>query len=339
MQVVGTEGDLGDAVVLLCALSQLEGGPHTLLLQQSAVTKMKTPEALGVFDRVFSPLAKAQPYIKECRVENPGEQAWWNSGGFRGKGMHAKTKTLYSAVLSHLISEKGIGRGFKSDQPWLSVKPSQKTKDRVVISRSDRYRNPYMPWAKIVKFYGDRLLFVGTENEHGRFCNESGKVEHLKTSDLLDLAGAIEGSLLFIGNQSCPMAVCEGLKHSSIQETALWIPDCIYKRANAQYSYNGAVTLPGFDKDDLVIAPVGLNPDKVSTMTTPPGYWQYPACLGRPTFESAFQIVCSLPQYKSTPRDQLRRDMIQYNIDRVPDFFSPQQEFSTVKQALAQAGY
>jgi hypothetical protein len=31
--------------------------------------------------------------------------------------------------------------------------------------------------------------------------------------------------------------------------------------------------------------------------------------------------------------------MIQYNIDRVPDFFSPQQEFSTVKQALAQAGY
>lgn len=332
-----TSGDLGDATVSLNVAASLPEGPHTLLLEQSTVTKMRTPKDMENFERLFAPLALAQPYISECRIEKNGEHVDWRSGDFRGFGSHKKTETLFSAILTHLIATKGIGRGMTSDKPWLTATPSEKTNGRVVIARSDRYRNPYMPWAKIVEFYADRLIFIGTPNEHISFCNDWGKVEYLPTKDLLEVAEAIAGSLLFIGNQSSPMAVCEGLKHHSVQEVCLHITDCIYKRDNAQYCYNGAVTLPGFDKEDLVIPPKGIHPNNVSTQTSPPQGWQYGAIKGI-DFGYVLTNVLNLPEWRGKTKEEAREAIINANTERVPHFFQSASEFSNVKRAIQSAG-
>jgi NAD(P)-dependent dehydrogenase (short-subunit alcohol dehydrogenase family) len=55
----------------------------------------------------------------------------------------------------------------------------------------------------------------------------------------VELAQMIANSALFIGNQSCPNSIAEGLKHDSILEVSLESPDCIYRRANAIHCYNG----------------------------------------------------------------------------------------------------
>lgn len=337
--IASTEGDVGDSVLTLSIISQIPGGPHDLILRQSQVTKMKTPADVQRWHNIFAPLAESQPYLRECRIAGRGEHADWDSGGFRGSGLHSRSASLFYAQVSHLRRYKNLGHDYTPLAPWFSVEPSKDTEGRVIIARSGRYRNGAFPWQKVVDFYGDRLLFVGLQHEWSEFIGHYGIVERREVKDFLELAQLIAGSLLFIGNQSSPMTVCEGLKHRSIQETSTDPADCIYKRENAQYCYNGEVTLPGFDKEDLVLTRPGIDPDKVSTMTAPPGYWQYPGCDGRPTFESAFEIVCKIPQYRSIPRDELRRAIIKYNIDRNPSFFRTEYDYPNVRRALANAGY
>ncbi len=340
MKHIGTEGDLGDSVVLLGVIRQIDDGPHTLFLQQSNVTKMRTQEAMAAFNNAFSPLAKAQSYIADCRVATPEDSGWWNSGGFRGKGLHSKTSTLFNAVLSHLILVHGIGRGFKSSDPWLEAEASPSTRDRVVIARSDRYRNGSMPWAKILEFYGERLIFVGSKAEHERFCNETGSVEYLPTNNLLELAKAIKGSLLFIGNQSSPMAVCEGLKHRSIQETCLTIADCVYKRDNAQYCYDGRMTLPGFDGvEDLIIRFSSHQNRNISTIFTPPKGWTHPKIGPSTNFKQALSILKALPVYRGVSEEIIKQEIIDHNVERVPDFFISKNAFGSARRAMQEAGY
>jgi hypothetical protein len=63
----------------------------------------------------------------------------------------------------------------------------------------------------------------------------------LIVKDYLELAIAINSSECFIGNQSSANCVAEGLKHRTIQEVCLWTPDCIYKRDNATFCYDGKI--------------------------------------------------------------------------------------------------
>jgi hypothetical protein len=53
---------------------------------------------------------------------------------------------------------------------------------------------------------------------------------------------AIKGCDTFIGNQSSPMAIAEGLKHKAIQECCLYAYDCIYNRNNKRNINCGELT-------------------------------------------------------------------------------------------------
>ena len=63
------------------------------------------------------------------------------------------------------------------------------------------------------------------------------EVIYTPTKNFLEVAQLIAGSKLFIGNQSAPYAVAEGLKHNSILEVTLPSPDCIYERDNGRYCF------------------------------------------------------------------------------------------------------
>lgn len=278
--IVGCAGDAGDLIYLLGILQELPGGPHTLLLEKSELTTLKTDVAVRRLYGLLNRLVAAQAYIKEFRAATPEDKIEWHSGNFREGPHHVPTNTLQNAHLSHL---KTILRGAPSRvgyRPWISVKASKDSAGKVVINRTERYNNPFFPWKQVVEFYGPKnILFVGTELEHLKFTEKFGNVPYFETQDFYEVASIIDGSALFIGNQSCANAICEGLKHTAIQETSLIIPDCIFSRDNIQHVGDGACRLPSLTGGDPLVIPAARPPSSVNTNIVPNGGWQIDGAL------------------------------------------------------------
>lgn len=330
--IAGTEGDQGDALAVCCILHGI-GGCHKLLLEPSKVTK-----GLGNLKPII-PLIHSQPYIEECRNAKAGDLIEWHSGGFRGMGTHSPTSTLVHAHLAHFNRVRNTQYSINGSVPWLFIEPSQESKGRVVINRTFRYRNNLFPWKRVVEFYAEKLLFIGMPNEHEDFCNNFGPVAYQPTKDFLEAGKLIAGSDLFIGNQSCAGMISHGLHHPMISEVALHIPDCIYKRENAQYCYNGAVTLPGLGKEDLTVPPVRIVPERPSMITCPPGKWQY---RGLSNYSATALIDDAKRTFPEEDASDLLDRVLQDNVMRCPEFFIDQnfvQQYKRVEQARLNAGY
>lgn len=333
--IVGTEGDCGDSIYLLGILNSLSGGPHTLILQDSRVTK-----GLRNLEASFRPLAEAQPYIKECRPEIAGEHIDWRSGMFRGDGFHSKCDTLMDAHIGHLRKATGVCDIIDPHKAWIHCNPSSVGKGRVVINRTGRYNNPYFDWRSVVRQYGSRLLFVGAHVEHSAFCSVYGHVEHVPTNNLLEVAEIIAGSELFIGNQSAPYAICEGLKHESILEVCLFTSDCVFKRNNAQHVYNGEMTLrPIGSGSEVSVGKRSSRIDTMSTISAPPGFWYYPGTGKTPDFSHCCKMASHLDEFQGKTPDEIRRAILAFTLERCPEFQADDQEFFYAKTSLINAGY
>ena len=68
-----------------------------------------------------------------------------------------------------------------------------------------------------------------------------------ESTDYMTLARVIAGCDLFVGNQSSPHAVAEGLKKRKLLEVAPHDNNCHWERADAHYMYNGHEILPELD--------------------------------------------------------------------------------------------
>lgn len=272
--VVSTDGDVGDCIYTLGVISGIPNSPHTLLARVQQLTKSKTQDVVDHLIFLLKRLVQRQPYIKEFRAWKDGDTREWDSGGFRLANMHIATYTLLNAYYRHFKSkfpDTPCGDGSKA---WLTCGKSPESKDRIIINRTDRYQNRFFPWREIVAFYGEKLLFVGTKDEHQKFCEAFGRVPYKATKDMLEVAELINGSLLFIGNQSCANAIAEGLKHDSIQETSLEIPDCVFKRPNSQHVIDGSVLLPSFDdREPMRLSHPAVDIKDIDTSTVPPKRW------------------------------------------------------------------
>lgn len=316
--VCSSAGDYGDLIFLLGVMHSIPSGPHTLLLKTSPLTKIRTDADLKRFADMVIPLAKSQPYISDCRIRQANERVDWRSQDFRGKGRWCPEVTLLGAKSYHLQTCLGFGQNIHGTNRWLhNIVSSPLSKDRVVINRTGRYRNPYFPWREVIDFYGDRLLFIGVPHEYRDFCGQFGCIEWAKTSNMLEVAELIAGSLLFIGNQSSPNAVAEGLKHPMIQETDLGTPDCIFKRPNAQHVGNGSVMLLGFDGETDRHIPCTIRPS-VNTSQIPPNGWEYPNAIPSKILRTLTESVARM---ESVDFKAAESRIVAYNVERKPGFF------------------
>jgi hypothetical protein len=84
--------------------------------------------------------------------------------------------------------------------------------------------------------------------EHEAFTKTVGPIEHYPTADYLELARVIAGCSLFIGNQSCPYAMAEGLKKNAILESFYHAPDCQFSRPNVQNHVTGRIKVVPLDE-------------------------------------------------------------------------------------------
>ena len=69
------------------------------------------------------------------------------------------------------------------------------------------------PWPALIAQHGHRMAFVGLEPEYVEFCKlqPAINVPWHKTANFLELARVINGSKVFIGNQSSSQAIALGL--------------------------------------------------------------------------------------------------------------------------------
>ena len=311
---ISSTGDLGDICYALNIIRQIPGAPHTLCLRSSPLTKAKGPDGVQRMFDALAPLIRLQPYVGEFVIGDNLTPVDWKSEDFRQRHF-TKGETLMQAHLNHLIKTRNMGRDFTAKKPWLlNVMPALRSKGRIVINRTARYRNDLFPWTELVAHYRHRLLFVGLRHEWKEFIGHHGYVEHQPTKDLLEVAQLIAGSDLFIGNQSSAYAIAEGLKHASIQETNLEYPDCVYVRPNAQYAADGVVTLP-----DGTVLKGKRPPLEKNTMRVPPRGWNYAGYPSHPVFDL---LVKEVSHRENISFEEASDRVYGANVSRCPEFFT-----------------
>ena len=210
-------GDLGDIIYAMPAMRDIGGG--CLYLVSLPVTKTMDLERFNA----IAPLLKSQEYISDVR--------WWD-GEIITHDFTDFRRTLKPKVTLAEIHSRYIGTDPKGyERQWIHLEPINHS--RILIHRSPRCHNDLFPWVGILEHFGKQLLYCGLSHEHDAFTRAFGNVEFYEPKDFLEYGRMIEGSSLFIGNQSSPYAIAEGLKHETIQEAYLHAPDCVYIREGA----------------------------------------------------------------------------------------------------------
>ena len=245
----GHGGDVGDLIYGLCAIKAYGGG--RLVLFPHAVREAFTEEKAA---RIF-PLIDQQKYITDFAFINcpmtpnlspdKPKEVDINLNGFRNIQFSRRHNGLWENISETHLRLLGLPLEHANGAAWLTVdKPEPVAGKPVVINRTERYNNHAFPWQKIVQRYQNKIAFVGSPREHRQFQRQFGNVHYHPTPDLLDLARVIAGAKLFIGNQSTPYAIAEGLKVQSILECASDVPDCIFNRPNLQVVRGADIMLP-----------------------------------------------------------------------------------------------
>jgi hypothetical protein len=224
-------GDNGDIIYSLACIRALGVGIVYLnvnpkyKLQGIGQTKFNEKVAL-----MLKPLIESQPYIKEVKLYD-GEKVDYNLDLFRYYG-----DLTYSNLCYTMLKTFGCSPEEMKNQ-WIFVEPKQSKP--VLINKTERYLNSQVNWNDFIDSYGAFMGFVGVEKEYDDFIKEyKCEIPFFPTNDFLELAQLISGSSIFIGNQSSPYAIAEGLKKDTIQVVCDDCPNCIFPRENAIYLPN-----------------------------------------------------------------------------------------------------
>lgn len=230
----GHSGDMGDIIYALPTIRAAGGGILYLYAKPgTASVGMNENRAASLRSLIIQ-----QRYIEDvifCPNGRPPHAADHKLNEFRHH--FAPGRNLADV---HLATH-GFGPEHRNEE-WIRVGHRIKAKE-VVFARSTRYRNDSFPWRRIWEECGAVAGFVGTSEEHQDFCEQIGSVARIETANLLEVARVIAGSALFIGNQSCPAAISEGLKHPMILEVFPPFANCCFERPHRLNGWDENIAL------------------------------------------------------------------------------------------------
>ena len=224
-------GDLGDIIYALPAIRGAGGGELFLYNDLTKTTHPMTRQRM----ELIGPLLRLQPYIRSVGFWEAREAKEHPLNRWR---QYAGGQTIADM---HLLA---VGQSpSQRDSGWIQV--DRACGDRsILFSRSSRYHNPAFPWKRVWQRYRFHAAFVGLQAEHEQFCRDVGEIPYLPTADLLELARYVAGCLLFVGNQSAPYAIAEGLKIRAILEVSPKFPNCCFAREGVIHGRTGTFALP-----------------------------------------------------------------------------------------------
>jgi len=173
---------------------------------------------------MITPLIAEQGYVKKCEVYN-GQDIQIDLDFFRSNIIPANNTNIgrwcgYVTGVSPQLHKS-----------WLKVSPNQHYSDKIVVARSSRYRNTNIDYSFLKKY--DNLAFVGVSSEFHDMRKSIPNIEWVEADDFLKLAQVIAGCKFFIGNQSFPYSIAEGLKIPRILEACYKINNVIPEGENA----------------------------------------------------------------------------------------------------------
>jgi hypothetical protein len=230
----GNAGDIIYSIPTAYAIAKHASIHYHLSLGMKGVYG-KSPHPLGnlmlneKMVQMLTPLLTTQPQIASCIIHQPTDKIDVDMDLMRshpismGAGHIARWYFYVFAVNADL------------GKPWLFAKEDETVKDHIVIARSQRYRAPGISYSFLKKY--KHLTFVGVEQEWKEMREMLPTIEYRPVKDFLELAQVINGSRLFIGNQSFPFSIAEGLKTKRILEVYWRAPNVIPEGANGYDFY------------------------------------------------------------------------------------------------------
>lgn len=171
-----------------------------------------------VFEMAY-PLLMAQPEIKNCKIYHD-EKIDVDLDLFRELPLD-----LDKGHISrwHFLLYPGT---YPLNEAWLNVpEVNPVAKNAIVLARSQRYVAPGIDYSFLRKY--PEVLFIGLENEYQEMKQMVPNVIFQPINNFLEMASIIAGAKLFIGNQSSPFAIAEGLKVNRLLEVYFECPNVI----------------------------------------------------------------------------------------------------------------
>jgi hypothetical protein len=228
----GNAGDIIYALATLKRIHELTGVNINLYLkisQPRAMPKhMSHPLGTVMLNQkmvdLLAPLVLSQNYINGCETYN-GQQIHIDLDFFRSK--------LIPVDRGNIARWCGYLTGVTPQlwKNWLTIEPNKTYANTIVLARSERYRNTSINYAFLQK-YND-VIFIGVASEFEDMRQSIPNLKWVQVDDFLKLAQIIAGCKFFIGNQSFPFSIAEGLKVPRILELYYEIANVIPEGENA----------------------------------------------------------------------------------------------------------
>jgi hypothetical protein len=222
----GNAGDIIYALPTLKKIQELTGVPINLYLRlgKPMALRLYNAHPLGnvmlnqkMADLLF-PLLRAQSYISKCEVYT-NEVIDIDLDNFRA-GLIPQDKGNIAHWCGYIT---GVSPDLYTN--WLTVKPDTTYAESIVIARSGRYQNRSIDYAFLNKY--SNLQFIGIESEYLEMKKMVPGLLWLQVADFLQLAQIVAGAKLFMGNQSFPFSIAEGLKATRILEVSFEVINVI----------------------------------------------------------------------------------------------------------------
>lgn len=227
----GNAGDIIYSLPVVKKLHEITGMPVNYMLKLNEPMEVPPGEThpLGkvMLDEAMAGsltgLLDSQPYIDKTVIYE-GQDVHLDLSSFRESGIELSMSNIarwnfYTTGINANLSE-----------PWLNVEPNPDFSDSIVLARSSRYNNPLINYSFLSEY--ENIVFIGVRSEYEQMKKSIAGLQWRPVNNFLEMAEVINGSKLFIGNQSFPFSVAEGLKAVRILEVYPIIPNVIPEGAD-----------------------------------------------------------------------------------------------------------
>ncbi|WP_313805199.1 hypothetical protein [Flavobacterium sp.] len=164
--------------------------------------------------QMLLPLLESQSYLNKVAVYND-------------EAIHVNLDLFRKLPISHSFhSERWYfhltGVHANMSDWYLNVTPHDTIKNKIVVVRTFRSRNPFVDYSFLNSY--KEVLFLGTKDEYEDFSKNVPNSEFYDVKDFLEMARIIKSSRFVIANQTFAYAIAEGLKHPRLLEANPDIP-------------------------------------------------------------------------------------------------------------------
>lgn len=233
--------------------SYYEGATHPIKDSNNIDVTMN----LKMFE-YLKPLIEGQDYVHEFLIYN-GEQVDFDLDNIRNFKINiplGQIQRWYFYVYPQMACDLSEG--------WINVPENKITplSQYIIINRTEMYNNFNITYF-FLKYYQERLIFAGTQDEHKKFCLDWGiNIPLLVVNNFNELASAINDCMFFLGNQSFCWNLAEAMKIPRILEVCEFAPNCIpvgydgydfYHQHSLEYYFKKLLNNHSYDNKNCII--------------------------------------------------------------------------------------